>query len=126
MGKVVDYISECIQASVAQEMEDANEEIAFQSGIRKKMAEHYENYTCADYDMPTTEPVESEFWYYKGKKRNVDILLDRPSAKIHLVDNFITPAECAAMEKEAKKSLHRATVADGKGGSELSPSRKAM
>ena len=34
--------------------------------------------------------------------------------------------ECQAMEDEAKKSLHRATVADGKGGSRVSDNRKAM
>ncbi len=107
-------------------MELANEEIAFQAGVRKKMAEHYENYTCADYGMPSTEPVETTKWYFKGKKRDVKVLLDRPSSKIHVVENFITPEECAAMEKEAAKTLHPATVADGKGGSELSASRKAM
>lgn len=122
----VDFVSNCIETSVAKEMEQANEEIAFQAGIRKKMAEHFENYTCADYDMPTTDSVESDYWYYKGNKRNVEILLNRAASKVHLVKNFITPEECAAMEKEAERSLHRATVADGKGGSELSPSRKAM
>lgn len=123
---VVEFVSSCISDSVAVEMELANEEIAFQAGVRKKMAEHYENYTCADYDLPSTEPVETTKWYFKGKKRDVKVLLDRPSSKIHVVDNFITPEECAAMENEAAKTLHRATVADGKGGSELSPSRKAM
>lgn len=123
---VVDSISKCIQSSVAKEMESANEEIAFQAGIRKKMAEHFENYTCADFDLPTSEPLESTKWYYKGKKRSVDILLDRPASRIHLVKDFINPEECEAMEKEAAKSLHRATVADGKGGSEVSATRKAM
>lgn len=123
---VVDSISKCIQSSVAKEMESANEEIAFQAGIRKKMAEHFENYTCADFALPTSEPLESTKWYYKGKKRSVDILLDRPASRIHLVKDFINPEECEAMEKEAAKSLHRATVADGKGGSEVSATRKAM
>lgn len=122
----VETLSDCIGESVTNTMKKANEEISFQAGIRKKMAEHFENYTCADYDMPTTSSVESKFWYYKGKKRMVEVLLDRASAKIQLVKNFITPEECEAMENEAKQTLHRATVADGKGGSELSPSRKAM
>jgi len=122
----VDFFSKCVENSVSAEMQDANEEIAFQANIRQKMAERWENYTCADYDMPTSESIRSESWYHKGQKRNVEILLDKPSSRVHLIQNFISEEECEAMEKSAKKSLHRATVADGKGGSELSSSRKAM
>jgi len=119
-------LSECVETSVSKQMEEANEEIAFQADIRTKMAERWENYTCADYDMPTSDSVRSEVWYYKGQKRNVEVLLDKPASKVHLVKNFISVEECEAMETSAKKTLHRATVADGKGGSELSISRKAM
>lgn len=58
--------------------------------------------------------------------RNVHIMLDRPSSRIHVIDNFILEDECVAMKKAAKRSLHKATVADGKGGSRYSESRKAM
>jgi hypothetical protein len=122
----VDGLTKCISSSVSKQMEKANEEIAFQAQIRQKMAEGYENYTCADYDMPTTEAVETTSWIYKGARREVDILLDRPASKVHFVKNFITAEECEAMEQSAQRTLHRATVADGKGGSELSPNRKAM
>lgn len=122
----VDFVTECIETSVSRQMEIANEEIAYQAQIRHKMAEHYENYTCADFDMPTTEPLSSHKWNDKGVRRQVDVMLDRPASKIHLVKNFISPEECKAMEEEAQKNLHRATVADGKGGSEVSPNRKAM
>ena len=107
-------------------MENANEEIAFQAQIRTKMAEGYENYTCADYDMPSTEPASTHTWYYNRVRREVNVYLNRAASKIHLVKNFISPEECDAMGKAAERTLHRATVADGKGGSELSPSRKAM
>jgi hypothetical protein len=43
-----------------------------------------------------------------------------------VIENFISDDECDAMEAAAQKSLHRATVADGKGGSRLSDNRKAM
>ena len=42
------------------------------------------------------------------------------------IENFIDEEECQAMADEAAKTLHRATVADGKGGSRLSENRKAM
>ena len=43
-----------------------------------------------------------------------------------LSQNFITPEECAAIEAAAAPSLHKATVADGSGGSHLQKSRKAL
>lgn len=122
----VAYVTNCIEQSVANQMENMNKEVAFQANIRHKMAEHYENHTCADFDLPTTEAVRTEAWYHKGKKRTVEVLLDRPASKVHLVKDFISPEECEAMETAAAKTLHKATVADGMGGSELSPNRKAM
>lgn len=124
----VKKMKECVETGVANEMEKANDEIAFQGRIRKKMAEHFENYTCADYGLPTSEPIEETTWYdRKGdKRRDVKIMLNRPASKVHLVQDFISEEECAAMEEKAAPILHKATVADGKGGSELSPNRKAM
>mmetsp|Transcript_15312 Transcript_15312/g.18632 ORF Transcript_15312/g.18632 Transcript_15312/m.18632 type:complete len:485 (+) Transcript_15312:173-1627(+) len=122
----IEYLTSCVESSVSKQMENANEEIAFQSQIRTSLAERWENYTCADYDMPTTDSLETKYWRQGPKRHTVEVLLDRPASKVHLVKNFITPDECKAMEDEAATKLHRATVADGKGGSELSPSRKAM
>jgi hypothetical protein len=119
-------LTECIESSVTRKLEQANEEIAFQAQIRTKMAERFENYTCADFDMPTTEAIDTRHWYSNRRKLKVEVLLDRPAAKVHLVKNFITKEECDAMEVAAKPKLHKATVADGKGGSEFSPNRKAM
>ena len=52
----------------------------------------------------------------------MDVLLDRPAAKIHYIHNFITPEECMAIQEEAELDLKDATVAEVEGGSE---SRKA-
>jgi hypothetical protein len=123
----IDELTQCVKSSVAVELEKANEDISFQSGIRSKMAELWENYTCADHGLGTTlDSAEREYWNYKGKHYNVNVLLDRPASKVHFVKNFISPTECKAMEEKAARTLHRATVADGKGGSELSKNRKAM
>ncbi len=124
--EAVKNLKECVASGVASEMEKAQDEIGFQSQIRTRMGESLENYTCADYDLPSSEPEEEVEWYHKGVTRDVEIFVDRPASKIHLVHDFITPEECLAMEEAAKPKLHRATVADGKGGSELSPNRKAM
>lgn len=124
---VMDDLASCIEEGVAATLSRSNEEIAFQSQIRKGMAEKMENYTCADLTMETSEPVESTLWRGSkdAKPRQVKVMLDRPASKIHVVENFISAEECLAMEEAAKPKLHRATVADGKGGSHFSEHRKA-
>lgn len=116
----------CVETNVAEEILQANEEISYQARIRKKMGESLENHTCAEEDLVTSDALRTDYWRLNGASRRVDILHDHFDSQIHLIDNFIDPEECYAMEEAAAQTLHRATVADGKGGSELSPSRKAM
>lgn len=124
--EAIEELKKCVESGVAFEVEKANEEVSFQSGIRKRMAESYENYTCADYDLPTSEAEKNTVWDDGTVVHDVKVLLDRPASKVHIVQNFISMEECMAMEEAARPRLHKATVADGKGGSELSPNRKAM
>ncbi|KAL7569271.1 hypothetical protein ACA910_016823 [Epithemia clementina (nom. ined.)] len=120
----------CVQGGVASRLEEINEEIAFQSNIRKDIAGQLENYTCLDDSIDSSPSVSEKMWIHDrdpaSPRRKVMIKHDRPASKIHVIQNFINPDECRAMEEMAQKSLHRATVADGRGGSRLSESRKAM
>ncbi|KAL9188102.1 hypothetical protein ACHAXT_006480 [Thalassiosira profunda] len=120
-ASILDTLASCVQKGIAAEIEKANEEIAFQADIRKKMAELVENYTCADEGMNTTEAKKTEYW----RRKQVDVMIDRPASKIHTIQNFLSEEECQAVEAAAKPILHDATVADGSGGSKLSESRKA-
>ena len=43
-----------------------------------------------------------------------------------MIENFASPAECAAVNNLAEPTLHRATVADSNGSSTYSENRKAM
>ena len=124
----LDYLAECVEGEVAATLSKANEEINFQAKIRTNMAEVMENYTCFDTDLNSTEPLRKEHWhsYRDGRYREVQVLLDRPASKIMFVNNFISKNECDAMDAAAKSKLHKATVADGKGGSHFSEHRKAM
>jgi len=124
----LDYLAECVEDEVAVTFSKANEEINFQAKIRTNMAEFMENYTCFDTDLNTTEAVRKEYWHsFRDRRyRQVEVLLDRPASKIMFVDNFISQDECDAMSEAARTKLHKATVADGKGGSEYSEHRKAM
>jgi hypothetical protein len=125
--QAMELLSSCVESGVAHKLELANEEIAFQASVREDMAELLENYTCVDDSLDTTEDIDTSSFTDRDEVTHVvHIKHDRPSSKIHVVENFITIEECDAMEKAASRTLHRATVADGKGGSEYSPNRKAM
>mmetsp|Transcript_6293 Transcript_6293/g.10929 ORF Transcript_6293/g.10929 Transcript_6293/m.10929 type:complete len:462 (+) Transcript_6293:254-1639(+) len=119
---ILEELTTCVQNGIAKEIELANEEVAFQAEIRKKMADSWENYTCADEGVNATEP-KSDDTTWRGRK--VAVMIDRPASKIHTIENFLTPGECQAVNDAAAPRLHDATVADGSGGSELSESRKA-
>eukprot|EP00934_Nitzschia_sp_Nitz4_P002682 Nitzschia sp. Nitz4//scaffold246_size28974//4729//6245//NITZ4_008081-RA/size28974-snap-gene-0.1-mRNA-1//1//CDS//3329543909//2672//frame0 len=125
--QVMDELVACVQQGMTATLSRTNEEIAFQAKIRTSMAAQMENYTCGDPNLGTSEPVDTSTWRGPdGVARKVNIMLDRPASRIHVIENFIDEDECAAMEAAAKPKLHQATVADGKGGSEFSPNRKAM
>lgn len=126
--QAVEELIQCVQSGVATTLVKVNEEIAFQADIRKKIAANLENYTCVDESTNSTEDLRTEDWFSSKSKTNykVHVKHDRPASKIHVIENFIRPDECKAMEMAAIKDLHQATVADGKGGSRYSENRKAM
>jgi hypothetical protein len=124
----MDDLVACVEVGVAETLSKANEEIAFQAKTRTGMGALMENYTCADLSLDSSEAVEETVWRGAADhaRRKVRIMLDRPASKVHVVEKFIGEEECKAMEAAAKPKLHRATVADGKGGSHYSEHRKAM
>lgn len=121
----MEQLAQCVQTKTARMLELKNEELAFQASIRATMAHMAENYTCADPNRETTEPIEQREWTHKGITRRVGVLHNRPSSQIHIIHDFISDDECEAIRLAAEPKLHRGTVADGKGGSRLSESRKA-
>ena len=118
----MNFLVECVEGEISETLSKVNEELNFQAKIRTGMAELMENYTCFDTDLDTTEPVRTERWtsIRDRRHREVQVLLDRPASKIMFVKNFINQKECDAMEASAKSKLHKASVADGKGGSKFS------
>lgn len=87
-----------------------------------------ENFTCAMVDADSSPDVSMHEWVSDkdGVSRTVHVKFSRPAARIHLIENFATDEECAAYEQEASSKLHRASTADGKGGSQFSLARKAL
>jgi len=119
---------QCMQSNVTHELLETKEVLLSAKLARGKQVDFFENYTCADNDMPTTAAIRQESWYNPKEDRTfeVAILHERPASRVHALENFITPEECKAMEDAAQPLLHKASVADGKGGSTYSPNRKAM
>jgi hypothetical protein len=114
LDAVYDELTECLAMRTATILEEKNEELAFESNLRISMASTTENYTCSDFDRETSTPVRESTWTHKGVTRNVGILHDRPASQIHILHDFISEEECQAVEKAARSTLHRGTVADGK------------
>ena len=128
MERSMKSLLQCVEDGVANNLVEVQEEVAFQASVRRDMAAKLENYTCDDPLSETSTPVREETWSTAADKadRHVLIMHDRPASQIHVVQNFIDEDECVAMEEAAKPILHRATVADGSGGSKYSEHRKAM
>lgn len=126
-ANVVEDMLACAEGGVVRKMKEINDELAFHSQLRKSLASNLENYTCLDASSETTPDVETRVWSHKdGVDRTVHVKFERPASRIHVVENFISEEECKAMEEAAVPFLHRAAVADGKGGTQLSEHRKAM
>eukprot|EP00980_Cylindrotheca_fusiformis_P016679 scaffold5024_cov136-Cylindrotheca_fusiformis.AAC.8 len=125
-SEVVEELSRCLEEKTVELIKKKNDEIAFESQVRLAISNQLENHTCADVNKETTEPREVRSWTHDNTERDVLVVHDRPSSQIHVIKNFISPDECAAITEAAKPLLHRGTVADGKGGSKLSDHRKAM
>ena len=81
----VDSFISCAQPLVANKIEELNKEIKEQASLRTVLAGKWEDYTCADFDLPTTTPKKMSNWEYRGKEHVVGVLLDRDTAKIHYV-----------------------------------------
>jgi hypothetical protein len=122
---------QCIEAKTAEKLIELNEELAYQRDLRRTIANMNENYTCTDLSRTTSTPQRTTTWTYRDGPnhdpvtRRVGILHDHRASQIHAIENFISTEECRAIEAMAEPLLHRGTVADGKGGSTMSPNRKA-
>jgi len=116
----------CVEAATADKIQELRTEELFQAQLRQKVSSLAENYTCGDSNMETTKATEFREWNYENSTRRIHLLHERQASKIHLLENFISPEECAAIQEAAAPKLHHGTVADGKGGSKLSDHRKAM
>jgi hypothetical protein len=81
----IDAFVSCAKPLIANEIEEVNKNIKEQASLRTNLAGEWEDYTCADFNLPTTTPNKMSSWNYRGKEHDVGVLLDRNRAKIHYV-----------------------------------------
>ena len=126
MQSIMSSLFDCMQNRAVNRLMAAADTVNVETKTRLSMADKLENYTCADPNLPTTTPIATTTWTHNGIERDVLVMHNRTASKIHVIKNFITAEECDAVHAAANPILHKATVADGKGGSEYSATRKAM
>lgn len=126
--RMLDSLLSCVEGGIASTLEKVQQEIAFQTSVRTDIAHMLENYTCLDSSLESTPDLRTETWQHRPGEPSLTVHIkhERPASRIHMIEHFIRPDECKSMEEAAQVTLHRATVADGKGGSRVSENRKAM
>jgi hypothetical protein len=125
---ILEQYRDCLAQGVAPKLNEAKKEVKFEERVRLTVAAHMENFTCASEMTESTPDLEQRHWISEkdNVRRLVNVKFDRPSSQIHVVENFASMEECAAMEESVAGRLGLAATEDGKGGSEVSKNRKAM
>ena len=118
--------SECMTSYMLDELDHLRESKASIRETRDIISHSLRNYTCADTTRETSAGKETYAFAHKGHKAQVTSLLDKPAAKIWIVDDFVTPEECKILTEHGKPRLQRATVAADDGSSIVSEHRKAQ
>ena len=107
----MDELSSCIAESAQQTEQKAWEEVDFQDNLRKDLGFKLSKYACTDQYFNMTESIENKTWTKPDGVSPVRVMLDRPVAQIHLIENFASPMECTTIQK----AVHIKRV-DGAGG----------
>lgn len=127
--KIMSQLQKCMTDSLAPVLKEKTDEVTFEVGLRSQMASSMENYTCSTILGETTPDVLPPSTWFNPKDqvvRTVHTKLDRQASRIHLVENFVSPEECAEVERKVAGKLGRAMTEDGKGGVHVSKNRKAQ
>eukprot|EP00428_Durinskia_dybowskii_P068397 CAMPEP_0170393890 /NCGR_PEP_ID=MMETSP0117_2-20130122/20965_1 /TAXON_ID=400756 /ORGANISM="Durinskia baltica, Strain CSIRO CS-38" /LENGTH=419 /DNA_ID=CAMNT_0010650121 /DNA_START=212 /DNA_END=1471 /DNA_ORIENTATION=+ len=116
----------CMASNIIDDINKLTEAKTQLTQFRNNMSWRLRNYTCADDNMPSSDPIYSYTTSMADiKDLTVDVLLNKTHSKIWKVDNFVTDAECDILMKHGKPLLRRATVAGEDGSSVVSENRKA-
>ena len=123
-------LKDCVQQELSKAIASTRQDISQFREDRTRQGSKWEDFACEDHSLPTSPALRETTW--KDAKSTatstthpVKILHEYTSSQIHLIEDFISPEECQAIQSESEDYLHRAKVHDGKGGDHFSDHRKA-
>ena len=126
--RILVQLGNCLSLGAAPSLKRSSEKVHFEAQVRREVSRSIEEFTCNSELAESTPDIDVRQWT-SGKDnitRSVHVKLDRPATRIHVIDAFASPLECAAMEERVEGQLGPATTADGKGGFQLNQNRKAQ
>jgi hypothetical protein len=103
----VDLLAACMEQTLERTMRKTDDEVQFQSSIRKQMGHLWAEYACRDStNVTTTVAVVNSTWSYtdpeakrkRSTKHEVNVLFESEYNKITRVQKFITFPECEALQ----------------------------
>jgi 2OG-Fe(II) oxygenase superfamily len=110
-----EHVEACLMEGAANALKRWAGEWRLEESALRTIAEKLDKYLCrdADEESETTVPRSSFLWesddFYV---HDVDILLKRPAAQIHVIHNFIEPEECQYVPDAAAQQIVPAGVID--------------
>jgi hypothetical protein len=100
----IDAIASCMEGRTNTTLAEQEEERKFQSSLRERMAHDLVPYACGAVNYTETMEMNNLTWRYKDdvdtlhKKYDLQMMHDRPTSQIFVVDNFTTSQYCDAMK----------------------------
>jgi len=126
--RILAHLGSCLSLGAAPSLKRSSDKIHFEAQVRREVSRSIEEFTCNSELAESTPDIDVRQWTSEKDNitRSVHVKLDRPASRIHVIDAFASPLECAAMEERVEGQLGPATTADGKGGFQLNQNRKAQ
>jgi hypothetical protein len=101
--EAIEAIATCMQEQVNETLAVHEEERDFQFSVREGMARDLVPYACGAVNYTETEEMNNITWHYKEgdvghRKYDLQIMHDRPTSQILVIDGFTTKEFCDAVK----------------------------
>jgi hypothetical protein len=106
----LDRLSACLEEKIKLQMQQTDDEIAFQASVRKQLGERLSSYTCGDEEhyervranITTTASIQNKTWtYYEQPGKQVDLnlwtLFESDHSRVQQVEHFLSPLQCQTL-----------------------------
>ena len=103
----LDRLATCMEQKLAAAIAETEDEIKFQSSIRKQMGQSWAEYACNDKNVTTTSPVRNETWKFvhpttkQTSKNEINVLFESDYSRIERTPDLLTVEECRALQEMA-------------------------